>query len=69
MSKTTQKKKSAPGSEPFMWKLWPEAPRVCSVCQRTLRVPDVRRHHTDYVDGRALPVQFFCEEHVLGRAA
>lgn len=59
----------AKGSETFMWKLWPSAPKVCAVCGLNLRVKDVRRHETKYVNGRTQPVAFFCAEHVHARAA
>ncbi len=52
------------GSEQFAWKLWPEAPHVCAICDRELRVKDVRRHETRIVRGKTQPVRFFCAEHV-----
>lgn len=59
----------AKGSESFAWKLWPGAPHECAVCGVELRVKDVRRHETRYVQGKEQPVQFFCREHVHARAA
>lgn len=59
----------AKGSEKFSWSLFPGAPRVCAVCEKPLRIVDVWRHETRYVDGKAQPVKFFCVEHVHARAA
>jgi hypothetical protein len=56
------------GSEKFAWKQFPGVPHICAVCKRELRVADVRRDHTTYVQGKATS-SFFCHEHVHGSYA